>query len=78
MGMFTGAVFCAVEKCGEYTACVVTATSVIGAGAGLVIGGVVGSLIKTERWEEIPLDQLRVSVAPQGEGRFAVGLTVRF
>ena len=46
--------------------------------AGMLLGGVVGALIKTDRWEEVPLDRLRVSVAPQRDGRFGVGMSVRF
>ena len=46
--------------------------------AGALVGGTIGALIKTDRWEEVPLDQLRVSFAPQRDGRFAFGLSVRF
>ncbi len=45
----------------------------VGAGIGAVIGS-----IKSDRWEEVPLDQLRVSFVPQRDGRFAFGLSVRF
>jgi hypothetical protein len=45
---------------------------------GTVIGGVVGALVKTEGWEEVPLDRLRVRFAPQRDGRFAVGLSFAF
>ncbi len=45
---------------------------------GIVIGAVTGALIKTDRWEEVPLDRLRVSFVPQRDGRFALGLSVRF
>jgi len=45
--------------------------------SGLVIGTVVGALTKTERWEEVPLDRLRVSFAPRREG-VALGLSIRF
>jgi hypothetical protein len=45
---------------------------------GLVIGTVTVALIKTDRWEEVPLDRLRVSFAPKRDGRFALGLTYRF
>jgi len=34
--------------------------------------------IKIDRWEEVPLDQLRVSFVPQLDGRFGFGLSVRF
>ncbi len=46
--------------------------------AGALVGGTIGALIKTDRWEEVPLDRLRVSFAPQRDGRFALGLSVRF
>ena len=52
-----------------------------GAGLGALgagIGAIVGALIKTDRWEEVPLDRLRVSFVPQRGGRFALGLSVRF
>ena len=56
------------------------------AGIGALGGGAVGTLIglgigaasKSERWEEVPLDQLRVSFVPQRDGRFGLGLSVRF
>ena len=46
--------------------------------AGALVGGTIGSLIKTDRWEEVPLDQLRVSFGPQRDGRLGVGASVRF
>ena len=49
-----------------------------GAVAGLLLGAVIGALIKTDRWEEVPLDQLRVTFVPQRDGRFAFGLSLRF
>ncbi len=49
----------------------------IGAGIGAVTGALVGS-VKTEQWEEAPLDRLRVSFVPQRDGRFGLGLSVRF
>ena len=50
---------------------------VLGAIGGLA-GGIAGNFIKTERWEEILLERLRVSLAPQGDGGFALGFSVRF
>ena len=50
----------------------------VGAVGGALFGAIVGALIKTERWEEVPLDQLRVSFAPQRDGRFGVGVSVSF
>jgi len=46
--------------------------------AGALVGGTIGSLIKTDRWEEVPLDRLRVSLGPQRDGRFGFGASVRF
>jgi len=49
-----------------------------GALLGTVTGLVVGTITSGERWEEVPLDQLQVSFVPQRDGRFALGLSVRF
>ena len=46
--------------------------------AGGIVGGFVGYLIKTDRWEEVPIEQLRVSLTPQLDGGFALGFSVRF
>jgi hypothetical protein len=45
---------------------------------GTLLGLGIGLLIRTDRWEEVPLDKLRVSVAPQRDGRFGLGLSVSF
>ncbi len=58
----------------DYTWPIIFTVGIIGG----VVGGIIGYEIKTERWEEIPLDQLRVSLAPQGDGGFALGFSVRF
>ena len=47
-------------------------------GVGVLVGAIVGHRIKTDLWEEVPLERLRVSLAPQGGGGFALGLSVRF
>jgi hypothetical protein len=49
-----------------------------GALGGALIGAVIGALAKSDRWEEVPLDQFRMSFAPQRDGRFAFGLSVAF
>ncbi len=51
----------------------VAAVGALGAGIGAIVGAG-----KTDRWEEVPLDQLRVSFAPQRDGRIALGVLVRF
>lgn len=50
----------------------------IGASIGFVAGSVAGLLIKTDRWENVPLDRLQVSIVRQRDGRFALGLSVMF
>ncbi len=52
--------------------------SAVGAAVGAAFGALIGASIKTERWEEVPLDRLRVSFAPQRDGRFALAASVRF
>ena len=50
---------------------------IFGAAGGLV-GGIAGYFIKSDRWEEVPLERLPVSLAPQRDGRFALEFSVRF
>jgi len=50
----------------------------IGGAVGGLLGGGIGALIKTDRWEEVPLDRLRVSVVPQRGGRLGFGVSVSF
>ena len=45
---------------------------------GSLVGGVIGAGIPGDLWEEVSLDRLRVSFGPQRDGRFALGLSVRF
>jgi len=45
---------------------------------GALVGLGIGALLKSERWEEVPLDRLRVNIVPQRDGRFALGLSVAF
>ena len=47
-------------------------------GASLVYGAVYGLFASTDRWEEVPLDRLRVNLGPQRDGRFGFGASVRF
>jgi len=47
-----------------------------GISAGL--GGLVGLVFRWDRWEEVSLDRLRVSFVPQRDGRFGLGLSVKF
>ena len=50
----------------------------IGFLAGGIVGAGVGALIRSDKWEEVPLDRLRVSVVPQGNGRFGLAASIAF
>ena len=58
-------------------ACAAIGFGVFGA-SGALLGAIVGAMITGTRWEEVPLDRLRVSVGPQRDGRFGFGASVRF
>ena len=45
--------------------------------AGGLVGAAVGAF-KRDRWEEVPLERLSVSLTPQRDGGFALGFSVRF
>jgi hypothetical protein len=45
-------------------------------GAGL--GALIGALTKSERWEEYPVDSLRLGIAPGGDGGFQLTAVLRF
>ena len=62
-----------IDPCGYAPAAFVVATFV-----GALTGMTVGALSPGERWEEVPLDQLRVSIVPQRDGRLGFGLAVTF
>ncbi len=54
------------------------AGAVIGGLGGLVVGALIGLEIETDRWQEVQLHRVRVSVGPQRDGRFGLGASVRF
>ncbi len=56
----------------------VAAGGVIGGLGGLVTRAFIGLEIQTDRWVDVPLDRLRVSVGPQRDGRYGLGASVRF
>ena len=45
-------------------------------GAG--VGYLVGNFVTVDRWVEVPPDRLRVSIAPQRDGRLTLGMSVSF
>lgn len=50
----------------------------LGGVAGAGLGAIIGGLIPTERWQDIPLERLRVSLRPRAGGRLGLALAVVF
>jgi hypothetical protein len=50
----------------------------VGGLGGGAVGALIGSSTKTDRWREVPLDRVRVSLGPQRDGRLGLGASVRF
>jgi len=70
-----------VEGCYE-GASTASCAAVLGGGTGAIIGTLIGAfvggvLVKTDRWEEVPLGGLRVSLMPRTQG-FGVGASIAF
>ncbi len=80
-GIATAAAFCqtgGISACSDTPAGVYGGAAAVGAAGGALIGVIIGALTKSDRWEEVPLDRLRVSFVPQRDGRFALGFSVAF
>ncbi|HYK82882.1 MAG TPA: hypothetical protein VEU55_07025 [Gemmatimonadales bacterium] len=56
----------------------VATAALIGAGAGGIAGLVIGATMHSEEWEEVARPTRSVGRLPDGGGRFAVGLVLRF
>ncbi len=76
IGLGSAVIACARKHCEQYTGAVYITFSGTGMLAGFLVGALVGAASAT--WEQVPLDRLRVSVAPRRDGRFGLGLSVRF
>jgi hypothetical protein len=61
------------EDCGRE----LTIGAFVGAVAGAGIGALIGSGSKIDRWEEVPLERLRVTIVPQRGGELRFGVSVR-
>lgn len=48
----------------------------ISGGTGALLGAMLGSLVETELWEEVPLEQLRLSTASHGESGFTISVAI--
>lgn len=57
--------------------CAVVGAVFLGTG-GALIGALIGAMSTGTRWEEVPLDRLRVSLVPQRNGRLALGMSWRY
>ena len=79
VGAGAGQLYCYIrEDCEEYAIVVMAASAGVGGGAGVVVGGTVGLATGRERWEEVPIDRLRVSILPQTNGQMAISLSLMF
>jgi hypothetical protein len=77
-GAVAGAILCQ-DGCIEWdTGAVVALGAAVFSASGAVVGGVVGAFIKTDKWEEVPLDRLHLSFVPEWDGRLTLGLSVSF
>jgi len=63
--------------CDNRAAAILAGAGIAGA-VGALFGMVIGAFDIRVRWEEVPLDRPRVSFVPQRDGRFGLGLSVRF
>ncbi len=92
IGFFVGGVVGAVIGYASYEECVggwaclgdtgpepyAVAGALVGGFGGLAVGVLIGATSTTDRWRDVPLDRLLVSVGPQRDGRFGFGASVRF
>lgn len=49
-----------------------------GAASGAVVGLLIGAVLTTERWERVPLDAVRLDLAPLPAGRLGLGVSISF
>ena len=47
---------------------------IVGAGVGAIIGGI----IRTDRWEKVPVDRIRLGFAPQRDGGAVISASLAF
>lgn len=74
---------CAADQCKGFnetdlTFLAVSAYAGLGALVGLGVGALIGSQVKSDLWEEVPFQPVGVSMTYRGDGRLALGTTIRF
>jgi hypothetical protein len=80
VGVSTGVVVGLVvaESCWDHEMECAAAGAAVVSVTGALVGLGIGALSKSDRWEEIPLDRLQMSIVPQRDGRLGIGLSVVF
>ena len=80
-GVTVALVDCAGDEChldgSDVTGAVVLVLGAGGALAGAGLGALIGAAIKTDRWELVPLDRIRVGRSPAAPDGVAVSVTLR-
>lgn len=51
---------------------------VVGGLAGAGVGALIGARLKSDRWEDVSLDKVRLSLMPQLDGGVALGMQLKF
>lgn len=69
---------CHANPCDEYTGLAVFGLGAAGALGGMGLGAVVGALVPGERWEDVPLDRLRVGFTAPPRPSVGLGLSLPF
>ena len=47
-------------------------------GLGLVMGTLIGAIVKTEKWESVPVDRIRIGISPQRQGGMMLSASFGF
>lgn len=76
LALVYGAVFDACGYSCETDSLTYGAAFAVGALSGALLGAVVGFLIRSDRWEEVPLERLRVSFGSQQFATLSAGVSV--
>ena len=77
LGVVSAVPICLSKDCEQYTLVVYLMFGALGGATGALVGAVIGA-VGGRAWEEVALDQLRVSFRPQRDGRFALAFSVAF